>query len=302
MNRIIVIGSTNTDMTIQSDVLPSVGDIVTGGRFRVAPGGKGANQAIAAARLGGSVTLITKTGNDLFGRQAKQMFASEGVYTDYIFPDANNPSGVSLIMMNNEGQKYISIAQGSITTLSLQDIDKTRSVIRDSSVMLIELETPIETAVYAARIARECGLDVVINPSPQQWLPDEIFRLATIMIPNKMEAAKLTGILIRDYDSAFEAARIICEKGVGTVIVTMGADGAVVVSKDTSFVAEAKEVKVKDTFGAGDVFCAALCVGLSEEMSLRRAVSMASCAASLMVSREGLIEALPYRYEIEGMF
>ncbi len=172
-------------MTIQTDVLPQVGDIVAGGRFRICPGGKGANEAIAASRLGGSVSLITKTGNDLFGRQAKQMFSSEGIRTDYIFSDANNPSGVALIMVNNAGEKYISLAQGSITTLSLEEIDKTRSEIMDAKVLLIELETPIETALYAARIASESGVPVIINPSPQQTLPDELFSLASIMIDRK---------------------------------------------------------------------------------------------------------------------
>ncbi len=194
-------------MTIQTDVLPQVGDIVAGGKFRICPGGKGANEAIAASRLGGSVSLITKTGNDLFGRQAKQMFSSEGIRTDYIFSDANNPSGVALIMVNNAGEKYISLAQGSITTLSLEEIDKTRSEIMDAKVLLIELETPIETALYAARIASESGVPVIINPSPQQTLPDELFSLASIMIPNRSEASKLTGVDVNDFDSAEEAAR-----------------------------------------------------------------------------------------------
>ncbi len=288
-------------MTIQTDVLPQVGDIVAGGRFRICPGGKGANEAIAASRLGGSVSLITKTGNDLFGRQAKQMFSSEGIRTDYIFSDANNPSGVALIMVNNAGEKYISLAQGSITTLSLEEIDKTRSEIMDAKVLLIELETPIETALYAARIASESGVPVIINPSPQQTLPDELFSLASIMIPNRSEASKLTGVDVNDFESAEEAARKLADKGVETVIITMGHRGALMLRDGETHVIEAFDADVKDTSGAGDVFCAAVCVAISENKDLLSAMKMASAAAALQVSRDGMMDAIPYRYEVERL-
>lgn len=288
-------------MTIQTDVLPQVGDIMAGGRFRICPGGKGANEAIAASRLGGSVSLITKTGNDLFGRQAKQMFSSEGIRTDYIFSDANNPSGVALIMVNNAGEKYISLAQGSITTLSLEEIDKTRSEIMDAKVLLIELETPIETALYAARIASESGVPVIINPSPQQTLPDELFSLASIMIPNRSEASKLTGVDVNDFDSAEEAARKLADKGVETVIITMGHRGALMLRDEETHIIEAFDADVKDTSGAGDVFCAAVCVAISENKDLLSAMKMASAAAALQVSRDGMMDAIPYRYEVERL-
>lgn len=288
-------------MTIQTDVLPQVGDIVAGGRFRICPGGKGANEAIAASRLGGSVSLITKTGNDLFGRQAKQMFSSEGIRTDYIFSDANNPSGVALIMVNNAGEKYISLAQGSITTLSLEEIDKTRSEIMDAKVLLIELETPIETALYAARIASESGVPVIINPSPQQTLPDELFSLASIMIPNRSEASKLTGVDVNDFESAEEAARKLADKGVETVIITMGHRGALMLRDEETHIIEAFDADVKDTSGAGDVFCAAVCVAISENKDLLSAMKMASAAAALQVSRDGMMDAIPYRYEVERL-
>lgn len=288
-------------MTIQTDVLPQVGDIVAGGKFRICPGGKGANEAIAASRLGGSVSLITKTGNDLFGRQAKQMFSSEGIRTDYIFSDANNPSGVALIMVNNAGEKYISLVQGSITTLSLEEIDKTRSEIMDAKVLLIELETPIETALYAARIASESGVPVIINPSPQQTLPDELFSLASIMIPNRSEASKLTGVDVNDFDSAEEAARKLADKGVETVIITMGHRGALMLRDEETHIIEAFDADVKDTSGAGDVFCAAVCVAISENKDLLSAMKMASAAAALQVSRDGMMDAIPYRYEVERL-
>lgn len=300
MCKIVVIGSTNTDMTVRSDVLPQIGDIVAGGRLKISPGGKGANQAIAASRLGGSVSFITKTGNDLFGRQAKQMFAEEGIRTDYIFSDPFNPSGVALIMINNAGEKYISLAQGSISTLSQQEIDKTRSEIMDAKVILIELETPINTALYAARIARENNTIVVVNPSPQQNLPDELYHLTSIMVPNKKEALKLTGIKVTDYASAEEAGKIILSKGVEIVIVTMGSKGAVLCTTGHTEVIPAIDIPVKDVSGAGDVFCAAICVALSEGRGLDYALQLATVAAGIQVSRDGMVEANPYRYEVEN--
>lgn len=301
MCKIVIIGSTNTDMTIHSDVLPQIGDIVAGGKFRVSPGGKGANTAIAASRLGGSVSIITKTGNDLFGRQAKQIFIGEGIRTDYIFSDPHNPSGVALILINNKGEKYISLAQGSISTLSLQEIDKTRSEIMDAKVVLIELETPLEAALYAARIANDNGVPVIINPSPQQNLPDELFKLTTIMIPNKTEALKLTGVKVTDYESAEKAARILLDKGVKTVILTIGNKGALYCSKDETFVVPATDTNPVDVSGAGDVFSAAVCVAISEGRDIRYAMKMANLAAGLQVSRDGMHDAIPYRYEVEKL-
>ena len=280
-------------MTIQCDVLPSVGEIVAGRQFRVCPGGKGANEAIAASRLGGSVSLITKTGNDLFGRQAKQMFSTEGIRTDYIFADPDHPSGVALIMVNDSGEKYIS--------LSHQEMDKTRSEIMDAKVLLIELETPIEMALYAARIAAANNVPVIINPSPRQALPDELFKLSTIMIPNRMEAEKLTGVKVTDFEAAKKAAVILAKKGVGTVIITMGHRGAFMYRNGESHIIDAVDTVVRDASGAGDVFCAAICVAISEKMDMLDALRMASAAAALQVSREGMIDAIPYRYEVEQL-
>ena len=288
-------------MIVHSRVLPSVGEIVEGGKLVICPGGKGANEAIAASRLGGSVSFITKTGNDLFGRQAKQMFGAEGIRTDYIFADPDNPSGVALTMVSETGEKYISLSEGSINTLSLQEIDKTRSEIMDAKVLLIELQTPLETALYAAKIAVKNGVPVIINPSPQQVLPDELFRLTSIMIPNRSEASKLTGIKVEDFESAEKAARILSEKGVGTVIITLGHRGAYMYADGKGHVIDPVEIKATDTSGAGDVFCAAICVALSEKRDLFYALKLASTAAAVQISRAGMQEALPYRYEVENM-
>ncbi len=173
--------------------------------------------------------------------------------------------------------------------------------IMDAKVLLIELETPIETALYAARIASESKVPVIINPSPQQELPDELFKLATIMIPNRTEAHKLTGVKVTDFDSAKTAAGILADKGVGTVIITMGHLGAFMLNNGESYIIDAVDAEVKDASGAGDIFCAAICVALSEKQELLPALRMASAAAALQVSREGMIDAIPYRYEVERL-
>lgn len=301
MSAIVVIGSTNTDMTIHCDSLPSMGEIVAGTDFQVAPGGKGANEAIAASRLGGAVTLITKTGNDLFGRQAKQMFADEGIRTDYIFADPNNPSGVALIMADTNGDKYVAVAQGGIKTLSYQDIDRARSAILQAKVLLIELETPIDVAIYAAKIAKENGAIVIINPSPRQNLPAELFCLTDIIIPNRYEASKLSGIKISNLDDAKKAAEVIATMGVNTVLITLGSKGSILYRNGETNFFEAIETLTKDPSGAGDVFCSALCVALSEGCDLTDGIQLATAAGSIQASRLGMVEAIPYRHEVEAL-
>lgn len=300
MSDIVVIGSTNTDMSIQTEILPGVGDIVSGGMFRMCPGGKGAIQAIGAARMGGTVSLVTMTGNDLFGRQAKQMFLTEGIDTDYIFSDPNNPSGVALIMMNSEGDKYISIAQGSITSLSCKEIDRCRTVLRGAKILLMELETPLPTAIYAARIAREVEAIVVINPSPLQELPDEIFKLANIIVPSRSEAKRITGIQVVDFATARKAAEVIASRGTKNIVVTLGQQGALLYEDGEVTEYEAIPVETKDASAAGDVFCSSMCVLLAEGKSLKQAVEFAMKSSAMCVTRNGTIDAIPYRFEVEN--
>jgi ribokinase len=298
MNKIVVIGSSNTDMIIQSDRLPVPGQIVAGGQFTMNSGGKGANQAVAIARMGGNVTLITKTGNDLFGKQSLEIYKSEGIVTDYVFSDPDNPSGVALILMDASGEKCISIAQGSIRTLSIKDIEKARAEIEDADILLMELEIPMETAEYVAKIASKKGVKVILNPSPVQAISQKLLQQVQIIIPNKTEAELLTGINVYDWDSARKAADRIHEKGVETVILTMGSKGALVRENGQFYEVEAEKVKAIDTTAAGDTFCGAFCVGLIENMTTVEAVKMACKAAAITVTRRGIQEAIPYRKEL----
>lgn len=301
MKRIVIIGSSNIDMIIHCDRLPVQGQIVAGRQFAMKSGGKGANQAIAAARMGGSVALVTKIGNDLFGKQSLELYESEGIALDYVFSDPDLPSSIGLIMSDSLGEKYISIAQGAIRNLTVEDIDRARPAIERADYLLMELEIPLETAEYVTRIAAEHGVTVILNPSPVQAISPELLRGVQIIIPNKTEASLLTGILVDDWASACKAADSIREKGVETVVITLGSKGALVRTADGCYEIPAVKVETVDATAAGDTFCGVFCVGLSEGMDVVAAARMANRAAALSVSRLGSQEAIPYRAEVERM-
>ncbi|MDO9154200.1 MAG: ribokinase [Paludibacter sp.] len=297
--RIVVIGSSNTDMVVKSDRLPVPGETILGGAFMMNPGGKGANQAVAAARLGGTVTFIAKTGNDLFGKQSIDMFDEENINTDFIFSDPLNPSGVALIMVDTNGENCIVVASGANGTLGTHDIDKSRTVIESAYIVLMQLEIPIETVEYAAKIASNKGAKVILNPAPAAFLSNDLLKCLYAIVPNKTEAEMLSGIKVHDWKSARQAADIISEKGVDVVVITLGSKGALIKEYDKYTEVPVEKIKAIDTTAAGDTFCGALCVGLSEGMPIEDAVKMANKAAGITVTREGAQVAIPYRKEIE---
>ncbi|MDR1720570.1 MAG: ribokinase [Dysgonamonadaceae bacterium] len=299
MNKIVVIGSSNTDMVIKTNRLPLPGQIIADGQFMMTPGGKGANQAVAIARLGGRVSFITKTGNDLFGRQSLELYKSEGIVTDYVFSDTDNPSGVALILVDSSGEKCISIAQGAIRTLSIKDIEKARREIENASLLLMELEIPMETVEYVAKIALAKGVKIILNPSPIKVIPEKLLKLIQIIIPNKVEAEMLTGIRVSDWMSARKAADRIHKKGVETVIITLGSMGALVLENGTFHQIAAEKVNAIDTTAVGDTFCGAFCVGLTEGMSIVEAVKLACKAAAITVTRRGMQASIPHRIELK---
>jgi ribokinase len=299
MGKITVIGSCNTDMVIKSDRLPVPGETVLGGIFMMNPGGKGANQAVAIARLGGEVSFISKTGNDIFGRQSIELYHSEGINTDHIFSDPDNPSGVALISVDAVGENYILVAPGANGTLSVKDIEKARTKIEDADLLLMQLEIPMETVEYAAEIANAKGVKVILNPAPAQALSEKLFKYLYIVTPNKTEAELLTGIKVEDWQSARKASDCISDKGVDIVIITLGSKGAFVKESGQYYEIEAEKVKAVDTTAAGDTFSGALCVGLSKGMSVVDAVKMACKASAITVTRMGAQASIPYRKEVE---
>ena len=298
MKRIVVIGSTNTDMVVKAARIPAPGETILGGRFLMNPGGKGANQAVAAARLGGDVTFVAKVGDDLFGREAKALFAKEGIRTEYVFTDPSEPSGVALIMVDAKGENCISVASGANGTLTPEDIKAARDEIEQAELVLMQLETPLETVLCAALLAVGKGVPVVLNPAPACVLPAELYECLEIITPNESEAELLTGVKVTDEASAEAAARALCDKGVLQVVITMGAKGAYVFDGEEGVMVPAVKVDAVDTTAAGDVFNGALAVALTEEVPLAEAVRFAAKAASVSVTRMGAQASAPYRDEI----
>ena len=298
LNRIAVIGSSNTDMVIKTSKLPVPGETILGGDFFMNPGGKGANQAVAAARLGGKVTLIAKTGDDVFGREAKQIFENDHINTDYLTTDPTHPSGVALITVDNHGENCIVVAPGSNSYLSNEDIDLARQAIIGSELLLMQLEIPIETVEYAANIAFEAGIKVILNPAPAAPISDTLLSKLYMITPNETEAELISGIPVVDSASAELAARYLCRRGVQVVIITLGSKGAFLFTGEKGIVIPAPAVKALDTTAAGDVFNGAIAVAISEGLPLEVGVEFACKAAAISVTRMGAQSSAPYRAEI----
>lgn len=296
--KILVIGSTNTDMVIKTSKLPAPGETILGGDFFMNPGGKGANQAVAAARLGGKVAFVCKTGNDIFGKQARQLFKDEGIDTSFVFTDNELPSGVALITVDEGAENCIVVAPGANAALGRDDIENASEAIRNAAIVLMQLETPLTTVEYAALLAHEAGVRVILNPAPAQVLPDSLLSRLFAITPNETEATLLTGIRVTDEQTALQAAKVLKNKGVQIVIVTLGAAGAFVLSDSISARIPAPRVIATDTTAAGDTFNGALAVGMAEGMDLQKAVEFANKAASITVTRMGAQSAIPYWNEI----
>jgi ribokinase len=298
MTRIIVIGSSNTDMVIKSRKLPMPGETILGGTFLMNPGGKGANQAVAAARLGGNVTLVAKIGKDVFGDEALKGFVKAKIDTRYIIRDTENPSGVALINVDDEGENNIVVAPGANGTLVPGDIKKEIFDTNSQDIFLMQLEIPVETVKYVAEKAFKNGNRVILNPAPACWLSDSLYRCIHVLTPNESEAELLTGIQVFDTSSARMAAEYLREKGIQHVIITMGGTGAYVVSGSVSTMIPGIQVKAVDTTAAGDVFTGAVAVGLSEGKDIITAVNFANRAAAISVTRMGAQASSPFRGEV----
>lgn len=300
-SSIVVVGSSNTDMVIKADHLPAAGETILGGTFFMTQGGKGANQAVAAARLNGQVTFIAKIGADVFGKQSLQLYKEDGIDTSYITIDENSPSGVALITVDDNGENCIAVAQGANGTLSVNDISKAQTSFENASIILMQLEIPPQTVEYVANLAELINVKLVLNPAPARILSDDLLKKVSVITPNEKEAEMLTGIKISDVNSAKEAAKILAAKGIETVIITMGSEGALIFHDNVYEVAPASKVKAVDTTAAGDVFNGALAVAISEGKDITEAVRFANAAAAISVTRLGAQASAPRRDEIDAL-
>jgi ribokinase len=295
---ILVVGSSNTDMVIKSGHLPAPGETILGGEFFMNPGGKGANQAVAAARLGGDVTFICKTGNDIFGRQAVELFKEEGIDTRYMLSDPENPSGVALITVDAKGENTIVVASGANATLTSSDLLDALPLIKQSGLVLMQLEIPVSTVKFVAAAAFSTGAKVILNPAPACSLPDVLLAVVYLVTPNETEAEILSGIKVTDIETARLAAKVLKEKGAENIIITLGANGALVFADDVFSLINAPKVKAVDTTAAGDVFNGALAVALADGKTITEAAEFACRAASISVTRFGAQASAPYKHEL----
>lgn len=296
--KIVVIGSTNTDMVVRSHKLPTPGETVLGGALFTNAGGKGANQAVAAARLGGNVVFIAKTGNDVWGNQSRELLARENIDCRYVLVDADTPSGMAFITIDDHGENCIVVASGANDKLTALEVLSAKSDIEEADVVLMQLETPLDTVEVVAQSVQAWCKKLILNPAPACALPEALLRCLYLITPNETEAELLTGIKVFDAPSAHQAAQSLHRQGVKNVIVTMGSQGAYLYSEGVGELIASPKVHAVDTTAAGDTFNGALAVALANGRSLRQAVVFGNQAAAISVTRAGAQCSAPYLGEM----
>ncbi len=294
MARIVVVGSTNTDMVVKAPRLPGPGETVLGGEFAVVAGGKGANQAVAAARLGAEVAFIGCVGLDDLGERTLAALAAEGIDIRGVRRDPHAASGVALIMVDDRGENQIAVAPGANARLTAADVEAAAAILAEADSLVVQLEVPLPAVARAMELARRHGRRVLLNPAPARPVPAAILAGADVITPNESEAAALLG----EYPGPEAAAAALLKSGTGCAIVTLGGDGIVVACPGETYRVPAQRVVPVDTTAAGDAFSGALAVSLAERMPLRQAVEFSVAAAAISVTRSGAQPSLPRRNEV----
>lgn len=289
-------------MVVTSSKMPLPGETVMGNDFDIIQGGKGANQAVAAARAGGEVTFIAKVGNDDFGKSAINGYKTDNINTDFILVDEQKPTGVAVIIVDeSSGQNSIVVAPGANSKLTIQDIEKVKNEIITSDILLVQLEIPLETVKFALNIAKENGIKTILNPAPAQLLNDEILEKIDIITPNETETETLTGIKVEDNDSMKKAAELLLDKINDTVIITLGSKGAYFFTKTgEEGIVPAIKVNAVDTTAAGDVFNGYLAASLTTKNSLKDSILLANKAAAISVLGKGAQPSIPQIEEVNN--
>ena len=300
--KIAVVGSSNTDMINKTAKIPRPGETILGGEFHMAAGGKGANQAVAAARAGGDVAFIARIGNDIFGKKAVEGFIRDGIDVKYVYKDRRAASGIAVIIVGADGENSIAVASGANANLTPEDVRRAERAISSAKILLMQLETPLETVREAAEIAAAYRVPVILNPAPAKALDDHLLRRISILTPNETEMEMLTGIKIRKESDMARASQKLLNKGVRAVFITLGSKGVFVASETKKIrrIIPAIKVKAVDTTAAGDVFNGALAVALAEGRPLLEAARFANAAAAFSVTKMGAQPSAPRRKDIEN--
>ncbi|APM73477.1 ribokinase [Klebsiella pneumoniae] len=297
--KLVVLGSINADHILNLDAFPTPGETVTGHHYQVAFGGKGANQAVAAGRSGADIAFIACTGDDDIGERIRRQLASDKIDVAPVRAVAGEATGVALIFVNAEGENVIGIHAGANAALSVSQVEAEKERIASAQALLMQLESPLESVIAAAKIAHHHHTTVVLNPAPARELPDELLALVDIITPNETEAEKLTGIRVESDEDAAKAANVLHAKGIGTVMITLGSRGVWLSAEGESRRIPGFRVQAIDTIAAGDTFNGALVTALLEGTALAEAIRFAHAAAAIAVTRKGAQPSVPWRTEID---
>ena len=299
MKNICVIGSLNMDLVVNVDKMPKPGQTIIGSNFKEVPGGKGANQAVAMARLNGNVSMIGKVGEDGFGQTLINALKNDKVDTTYI-KTTKGATGVALITVDNNAQNSIVVSPGANFEVKEEDIDNNIEAIKNSDIVVLQLETPLNTIKYALKKSKELNKYTILNPAPALKLDDEIIKNVDLLTPNETELEIISGVSIETEEDIQKAAQIMIEKGVKELIVTLGSKGSLYINKEKSIFKKAYKVEAVDTTAAGDSYTAALAVALSKDKSIEEAMDFASKVGALSVLKEGAQSSLPTLEDVEN--
>lgn len=300
MSKIVVVGSYVVDLTARTPHMPKPGETVLGGPFRMGPGGKGGNQAVAAARMGADVTMVTKVGKDLFGDDAIQNFKKEGIDSGFIYQVERESTGAALIAVDDSGENMIVVSLGACGTITEDEVQNAEAAFRKADIILVQLETSMDAISTTINLANKLSKPVILNPAPYQEISDELLAKVNYITPNETEAGLLTGVEVTDEDSARKAAEILLGKGIDTVIITLGKQGCYLLQRgeSTGSIIPGYQVQAVDTTGAGDAFNGGFAHFLAEGQSIQKACKMANAVAALSVTKHGTAPAMPYLKEL----
>ena len=299
MNKLVVLGSVNADHVLQVASFPRPGETLHGHSYAVIPGGKGANQAVAAARLGADIAFIASVGDDSFGINIKQEFEAQGINTTGVMVEKNTPTGIAMIQVAATGENSICIAAEANACLTPERVEPHLDLIRNANTLLMQLETPIDTIKAAAQVAKDANTQVVLNPAPAQKLTSDLLQLVDIITPNETEAELLTGIAVTDMASAQKAANALHQQGIKTVMITLGSEGVWLSENNKGQQIKGFTVKATDTTAAGDTFNGAFITAMQSGQKIHDAIMFAHAAAAISVTRAGAQSSIPHLTEVQ---
>lgn len=303
MNKVCILGSINMDMVVSINKMPLIGETIFSDNFKLAHGGKGANQAVASRRLGADVYMISKVGEDAYGVEIVNSLKDENIHVKNVFKDDSRPTGTAIITVDSDGNNSIIVVPGANMALSLKEIAKCKEVIANSDIIVAQFETPIEATIEAFKLARENDVITILNPAPAKKIPIELLKYTDIIVPNETEATTLTGVNVQDLESAKQAANVFLNKDVKYVIITLGDKGAAVISKEDEILIPAYKVNAIDSTAAGDSFIGAISTKLTKSNlsidSILEAVKFGNKVSSITVQREGAQPSIPFLKEVD---